>query len=516
MPSSALSFLHSVHVHRGCSSDTIRAYTDCLCICAEPAAGKSEAEPLTSQPSWMHLANSSNPFSSFIPMDSSATEPNPWATTAPQAAPEQQAFPPQSMGQAMGSSAHQAGQQQAPQQAAFATWDSFDSAAPVAYPAVDDSRHPDVPSRSGQTLTGTTNASSSAMAPQQQQQQYPSPPSGPGPQKAESAFGQDWAAFGASGQTAAQPTTDLWSAFDPPQQQPQSQQQQQQQPPPRAAIVDSCASFDAPSEQSSALGAPVASQQASQGISNINSQDSWSALDPGNNAGARSRAGFPPPSSSSSSSQQGQAGRQPQAAPPGNSFGGNSEGYGGRQPIAPDRKNSIEEIPVQELGLDPSLTIVAKPKEGMAPSQSQYDYPQQGAGQSQGYGSQSQGPQPLPKPKRGSSAQFGSVFSPGSANSVSKLTNMFKKDKKGPDAPVTDPYSQGGDSSLPPTPSAGGMGGSSASLPPTPRGRRGAPPKGQGDFSEVDLWRPQSTEERQQCMDAYDHKVSLHLVSVMY
>jgi hypothetical protein len=113
-------------------------------------------------------------------------------------------------------------------------------------------------------------------------------------------------------------------------------------------------------------------------------------------------------------------------------------------------------------------------------------------------------------------AQFGSVFSPGSANSVSKLTNMFKKDKKGPDAPVTDPYSQGGDSSLPPTPSAGGMGGSSASLPPTPRGRRGAPPKGQGGFSEVDLWRPQSTEERQQCMDAYDHKVSLHLVSVMY
>jgi len=461
-----------------------------LCMCAEPAAAKSQAEPLTTQPSWMHLANSSNPFSSFMPMDSSAAEPNPWATTAPQAAPEQQAFPSQPMGQAMGSSAHQ---QQAPQQAAFATWDSFDTAAPVAYPAIDNSRHPDVPSRSGQTQTGTAHAASSAMAPQQQQQQYPSPPSGPGPQKAEPAFGQDWAAFGASGQTAAQPTTDLWSAFDSPQQQPQSQQQQQQQqPPPRAAIVDSWASFDAPSEQSSALGAPLASQQASQGISNINSQDSWSAMDPGNNAGASSRAGSGgKPSSSSSASQQGQA---------------------GRQPISPDRKNSIEEIPVQELGLDPSLTIVAKPKEGMAPSQGQYDYPQQGAGQSQGYGSQSQGSQPLPKPKRGSSAQFGSVFSPGSANSVSKLTNMFKKDKKGPDAPVTDPYSQGGDSSLPPTPRAGGMGGSSASLPPTPRGRRGAPPKGQGGVSEVDLWRPQSTEERQQCMDAYDHKVSSLLV----
>jgi len=490
-----------------------------LCVCAEPAAAKSQAEPLTTQSSWMHLANSSNPFSSFIPMDSSAAEPNPWATTAPQAAPEQQAFPPRPMGQAMGSSAHQAGQQQAPQKAAFATWDSFDTAATVAYPAIDDSRHPDVPSRSGgQTQTGTTHAASSAMAPQQQQQQYPSPPSGPGPQKAEPAFGQDWAAFGASGQTATQPTTDLWSAFDSSQQQPQSQQQQQ--PPPRAAIVDSWASFDAPSEQSSALGAPLASQQASQGIVNINSQDSWSALDAGNNAGARSRAGFPPPSSSSSASQQGQAGRQPQAAPPGdgfggNGYGGNSEAYGGRQPISPDRKNSIEEIPVQELGLDPSLTIVAKPKEGMAPSQGQYDYPQQGAGQFQGYGSQSQGSQPLPKPKRGSSAQFGSVFSPGSVNSVSKLTNMFKKDKKGPDAPVTDPYSQGGDSSLPPTPSAGGLGGSSASLPPTPRGRRGAPPKGQGGSSEVDLWRPQSTEERQQCMDAYDHKVKLHLVSVM-
>ncbi|KAL0054820.1 hypothetical protein WJX82_002841 [Trebouxia sp. C0006] len=468
----------------------------------EPAAAKSQAELLTTQPSWMHLANSSNPFSSFMPMDSSAAEPNPWAITAPQAAPEQPAFPSQPMGQAMGSSAHQ---QHAPQQAAFATWDSFDTAAPVAYPAVDNSRHPDVPSRSGQNQTGTAHAASSAMAPQQQQQQYPSPPSGPGPQKAEPAFGQDWAAFGASGQTAAQPTTDLWSAFDSPQQHPQSQQQQ---PPPRAAIVDSWASFDAPSEQSSALGAPMGSQQASQGISNINSQDSWSALDPGNNAGARSRAGFGgKPSSSSSASQQGQAGRQqPQAAPGGNGYGGNSEAYGSRQPISPDRKNSIEEIPVQELGLDPSLTIVAKPKEGMAPSQSQYDYPQQGAGQSQGYGSQPQASQPLPKPKRGSSAQFGSVFSPGSANSVSKLTNMFKKDKKGSDAPVTDPYSQGGDSSVPPTPSAGAMGGSNASLPPTPRGRRGAPPKGQGGFSDVDLWRPQSTEERQQCMDAYDHK----------
>ncbi len=454
-------------------------------------------------------------------MDSSAAEPNPWATTAPQATPEQQAFPSQPMGQAMGSSAHQ---QQAPQQAAFATWDSFDTAAPVAYPAINDSRHPDVPSRSGQPLTGTAQATSTVTAPQQQQQQqqqYPSPPSGPGPQKAEPAFGQDWAAFGAGGQNATQPTTDLWSAFESPQQQPQSRQQQQQQPPPRAAIVDSWASFDAPSEQSSPLGAPMASQQASQGISNINSQDSWSAIDPGNNAGARSRAGLGgKPSSSSSASQQGQAGQQPQAASGGNGYGGNSygrnsEAYGGRQPISPDRKNSIEEIPVQELGLDPSLTIVAKPKEGMAPSQGQYDYPHQGAGQSQGYGSQSQGSQPLPKPKRGSSAQFGSVFSPGSANSVSKLTNMFKKDKKGPEAPVTDPYSQGGDSSLPPTPSAGGMGGSSASLPPTPRGRRGAPPKGQGGFSEVDVWRPQSTEERQQCMDAYDHKVSLHLVSVL-
>ncbi|KAL0018112.1 hypothetical protein WJX79_001500, partial [Trebouxia sp. C0005] len=163
----------------------------------EPAAAKSQAESLTTQPSWMHLANSSNPFSSFIPMDNSASEPNPWATTAPQAAPEQQTFPPQPMGQAMGSSAHQ---QQAQQPAAFATWDSFDTAAP------------------------------------------------------------------------------------------------------------------------------------------------------------------------------GQAGRQPQAAPPVNIYGGNGEAHGGRQPVSPDRTNYIEEIPVQELGLDPSLTIIAKPKEGMAPSQSQYDY----------------------------------------------------------------------------------------------------------------------------------------------
>ena len=92
-----------------------------------------------------------------------------------------------------------------------------------------------------------------------------------------------------------------------------------------------------------------------------------------------------------------------------------------------------------------------------------------------------QGPPPASpqqKPKRGSPVQFGSVFSPGSANSVSKLTGMFKSKSSKLDK----------DPSLP------------------PKVKKGAPQKGLA-VSEVDLWRPQSAEERQQCMDAYDLKV---------
>ena len=88
------------------------------------------------------------------------------------------------------------------------------------------------------------------------------------------------------------------------------------------------------------------------------------------------------------------------------------------------------------------------------------------------------GGQPQPKPKRGSPVQFGAVFSPGSANSVSKLTGMFKSKSSKLEK----------DPSLP------------------PKTRRGVPQKGLA-VSEVDLWRPQSAEERQQCMDAYDAKV---------
>lgn len=86
---------------------------------------------------------------------------------------------------------------------------------------------------------------------------------------------------------------------------------------------------------------------------------------------------------------------------------------------------------------------------------------------------------PQQKPKRGSPVQFGSVFSPGSANSVSKLTGMFKSKSSKLDK----------DPSLP------------------PKVKKGVPQKGLA-VSEVDLWRPQSAEERQQCMDAYDMKVS--------
>lgn len=109
------------------------------------------------------------------------------------------------------------------------------------------------------------------------------------------------------------------------------------------------------------------------------------------------------------------------------------------------------------------------------------------------------------KPKRGSPMQFGSVFSPGSANSVSKLTNIFKSnkaDKLGKDngmPPNTGSMQPG----LPPTPSYNGGGGV------RPPSSSRVPPQGRGP-SEVDLWRPQSAEERQQCMDAYDMKV-MHL-----
>ena len=463
-----------------------------MCVHADTTAPRGQPEPLTTAPSWMQLANSSNPFSNPFSMQASDPQPNPWATSAaPQSTPAQQQYPAPPTA---ATSAQSSQQQQKPggvPPQGLGTWDAFDQpGAPVAYPAVDDSRHPDVVNKSAQQPAGAN------IMPQQQQ--YPSPPTGPGAQQAQPAFGQDWAAFGAGGQPAQQPGGDMWSAFGPGQQQQQAPQSQQQ--PPRAAIVDSWASFDAPSEQS-ALGAPVVSQQASQGMSNINSQDSWSAFDPNNNAGARSRAGAAagfPPQSSSPSPQQAQQGSNRQQ------LQGMSAGNGNSGPQATPPEDIIEEIPVQELGLDPSLTITAKPKEGMGASQGQYDYPQQGREPAQGYGSQQ--PQPSPKPKRGSSAQFGSVFSSGSANSVSKLGNMFKKDKKGAE-PMTDQYSgQGLDAGLPPTPRQG----TGASLPPTPRGRRPAPPKPQG-ASEVDSWRPQSAEERQQCMDAYDHKVSLHV-----
>lgn len=492
---------------------------------------KSQAETSASQPSWMSLASSSNPFAQFS-FGGPTTEPNPWATSAqPETAPPTASLQPPSMGQPMSAVAASAAptsqasaqqypsqQQQAPQQqqqqqqsqqAGLGGWDAFSQpTGAVAYPAVDNSRHPDVVNKSAQLPAGAKQLP--------EQQQYPSPPNGPGDQQGAQGKdpfgGSDWAAFGGSGQTRPpghqQPAGgDLWSAFaaQPPNQQaPQQQQPQQSQQQPRAAIIDSWASFDAPSEQSG-LGAPVASQQTSHGISNMNSQDSWSAFDPNNNAGARSRAGAGaglPPSSSSSQRPQGVG-----------SAGGYVGGYDMAQPTSPDRKGSIEEIPVQELGIDPSLTITATPKAGTQRPPSQFDYPQQGGAQSQGYD------QPLQKPKRGSSSQFGSVFSPGSANSVSKLTNMFKKDKKGQAASPESQYNgQGGPEALPPSSAQGGSygappgaapgqgAGASLGLPPTPRGRRAPPPPAPQPVSEVDSWRPQTTEERQQCMDAYDAK----------
>ena len=430
----------------------------------------------------MQLASSSNPFSQFLPLDSSAADPNPWAATPTPTPAGSQQFPAQIVAEGP----RQDLQQHKPAGQGFDSWNSFEQPAPVTYPAVDNSRHPDASKHSAQL----PNAANSIKPQQQQEYQYLAPPTGVGAQQ-QAGSGQDWAAFGPGGQTAQaapqqQPasTDDIWSSLDRNQQPPQQQKQA-----PRAAIVDSWASFDAPSEVSG-LGAPVASQQTSQGMSNINSQDSWSAFDPGNNSGARSRAGAtasnPPPSASSTLQH---AQQQAQGRP---------AGYGGvSQPTSPDRKNSIEEIPVQDLGLE-GLTITAQPKAGTTQSQ--------GYAGPQGVSSQGSVAQPLPKPKRGSSNQFGSVFAPGSANSVSRLTNMFKKDKdkrvsqsmdasqfeqQGVDAGAIGPVSQG-----PP------------SLPPTPSRKRGQASEGQGQFSEVDQWRPQSAEERQQCMDAFDHKAS--------
>ena len=437
----------------------------------------AQPEPMQSQPSWMQLASSSNPFSQFLPLDSSAADPNPWAATPTPTPAGSQQIPAKSLAAGPGQDV----QQQKP--AGFGSWNSFEQPAPVTYPAIDNSRHPDASKHASQQPAAAVRAEQQQR---QQEHQYPAPPTGLGAQQP-AGSGQDWAAFGPGGQAAQvtphqQPASsdDIWSSLD------RNQPPQQQRQEPRAAIVDSWASFDAPSE-APGLGAPVASQQTSQGMSNINSQDSWSAFDPGNNSGARSRAGASataanPPSSASSTLQQ--------QAPP--------SGYGSiSQRTLPDRKNSIEEIPVQDLELE-GLTITAQPKPGTSQSQS-YGHPQ---------GSSSQGPaaQPLPKPKRGSSNQFGSVFAPGSANSVSKLTNMFKKDKdkkvsqsmdasqfeqQGTDAGAIGPASQG-----PP------------SLPLTPSRKRGQASQGQGQFSEVDQWRPQSAEERQQCMNAFDHKAS--------
>ena len=340
----------------------------------------------------------------------------------------------------------------------------------MAYPAVDNSRHPDASTRSGYQPAAAATSAVPQQQQQQQNQQYPAPPTGV---VAQQPTELDWAAFG--GGQASQPAPpqqqqpaaaeDIWSSLDRNQQQPPGQKQE-----PRAAIIDSWASFDAPSD-AAGLGAPVASQQVSQGMSNVNSQDSWGAFDPSNSgagprAGTAGTAGFP-----------GSASQQPQ---------------GGVTHTTPaDRKSSVEEIPAEDLGLE-GLRITAQPKA------------QPGATQGSGYSQEglSQGPaQPLPKPKRGSSNQFGSVFAPGSANSVSKLTNMFKKDKKGSQSMDANQFEQQGAPAMSAPQSSQAP---SVSLPPTPQRA-----EGQGEPSEVDLWRPQSTQERQQCMDAFDHKASL-------
>ena len=392
----------------------------------------------------MQLANSNNPFSQFIPLDNSSSDSNPWAATPTSTPVESQQLPAEPVGSS------QEMHQKKP--AGFGSWNTSEQPGPVAYPAVDDSRHPDASSRLSQQPAAAT----TSTVPQQQQQQQQQPTE------------LDWAAFGHGGQASQsapqqqqQPPAadDIWSSLARNQQQPSQKQE------PRAN-VDSWASFDAPSD-TSGLGAPVASQQASQGISTINSQDSWSAFGNGGagfHAGAAGTAGSP-----SSSSQQPRGGVT--------------------QPTSADRKSSVEEIPAQDLGLE-GLRITAQPK----PETSQaYGYSQEGS---------SQGPaQPLQKPKRSSANQFGSVFAPGSANSVSKLTDMFKKDKdkKGRQSMDDNQFGQQGGAQSSQAPSV--------SLPPTPQ--RAPATQGQGEMSEVDLWRPQSTEERQQCMDAFDHKVTL-------
>ena len=354
------------------------------------------------------------------------------------------------------------------QPAAFGSWNTFDQPGPVAYPTVDNSRHPEASARSSHQPAVATTSAVPQQQQQQQNQQYLAPPTAVGAQQPTEL---DWAAFGSAGdQSASRPAPqqqqpaaadDIWSSLDRNQQQPPQQKQE-----PRAAIIDSWASFDAPSD-APGLGAPVASQQASQGMSNVNSQDSWGAFDPstGSRAAAAGTAGFP-----SSASQQPQGGVT--------------------QSTPADRKSSVEEIPAEDLGLE-GLRITAQPKAQPGATQG-HGYPQEGS---------SQGPaQPLPKPKRGSSNQFGSVFAPGSANSVSKLTNMFKKDKKGSQSMGANQFEQQGGAPAVSAPQSSQA--PSVSLPPTPQ-------RAEGEPSEVDLWRPQSTQERQQCMDAFDHKVSL-------
>lgn len=437
----------------------------CSYVCADSDATKPQSEPLKTQPSWMQLANSSNPFSQFMPLDNSSPDPNPWAADSTPTHGGSSAEPMHS---------HQDMQQGKP--AGFDSWNSFEQSAPVTYPAVDDSRHPDVSSQSSHQPAAAT-GSMPQQQQQQQEYQYPSPPAGVVAQQP-AISEQDWAAFAPGGQTLQaapqqqqqQPAaaTDIWSSLNRNQQQPPQQQKQE----PRAAVMDSWASFDAPTD--SGLGAPVASQQASQGgVSSVHSYDPWGAFDPGNNN--RSRVGAAGTIAGVPSQPQ-----QPAQGVPGGA-------------IQADRKGSVEEIPVQELGLE-GLRITAQPKPGTTQA---YGYSQ--AGSSQGP------PPPLPKPKRSTSNQFGSVFTPGSANSVSKLTNMFKKDKdkKGRPSMDANQIEQGVLAGAPPQ----GNQAPPAGLPPTPSAQRGQPPQGQGDASEVDLWRPQSTEERQQCMDAFDQKV---------
>ena len=269
-----------------------------------------QQEPLQSAPSsWRDLASSSNPFA------------NPFASPTPD-------FNPSSG--PTDYTASTAAVQQQPQQLPQPSFDQWNAMGQR--PAAQQAQHAGQAAQ--QQAPGAAAMSQPGQVQGYPQQQQGIPPAGQG---GAGGVDQSWQSFSSpsdstaqQAQQAQQPpqhqgtaSSDAWGTFDTPLGAGQSAVA------PRVAVVDSWASFEAPSmseQQDSRVAYP-----------SIHSQDSWSAFD--NLAASRAPT-------SSNAPQQAQHAKQ-----------------AGRQAVGGQagRDESVTELSVENLGLDPSLQITAMP-----------------------------------------------------------------------------------------------------------------------------------------------------------